>query len=140
MIGWNFQHKPWRRGLASMKYALGSGRGSNLRPWAQVANASCLTHDIGHVWTSCHFPTPCHRTVLPIWISGSLCSQTAYHFQFFSVMADRSILNNKLLIYQFEIGKLIYRLDKLALIIISKVLVITNNFLNIKVVRIEIGK
>ena len=55
-------------------------------------------------------------------------------------MADRSILNNRLLIYQFQIGKLIYRLDKLALIIISKFLVITNKFLNVKVVRIEIGK
>ena len=35
-------------------------------------------------------------------------------------MADKSILNNRLLIYQFKIGKLINRLDKLALIIISK--------------------
>ena len=57
------------------------------------------------------------------------------------VMADRSILNNKLLICQFKIGKLIYRLEKLALIIISKCF--SNYkyiFLNIKVVRIEIGE
>ena len=50
-------------------------------------------------------------------------------------------MNNRLLIYQFKIRKLINRLEKLALIIISKCFSNYKIFFkNVKVVRIEIGK